>query len=268
MEKITKEERIARIVTYLPRLTDGQLIWIEKIAYQFTRQTTYTRLPTSTVIANDYILDDFGDALRIHHCFTDEPFTKDKFENILVNISNYYGLRAEKSKYNTPGADISINEEKFSLKTQADKNLRLNFINIHKYMELRKGEWTDKEIQLHSLTEQFIQHLSNYDRILVLRNIAKPTPENPYWKYELIEIPKALLHEVKSGIYEMMTDSIQSPKPGYCRVFDTEGHSLKYELYFDGGTERKLKINKIDKRLCIIHATWEFIIKELDEENN
>ena len=39
-------------------------------------------------------------------------------------------------------------------------------------------------------------------------------------------------------------------------------------LYFDGGSERKLKINNIDKRLCTVHATWEFIIKELDEDEN
>jgi hypothetical protein len=44
--------------------------------------------------------------------------------------------------------------------------------------------------------------------------------------------------------------------------------SAQFRLYFDGGTERKLKINKIDKRLCIVHATWEFIINELDEKNN
>lgn len=266
MEKITKEERIIRIASYLPQLTEGQLIWVERIAYQFTRHRTFIRLSASTVIANELILDDFGDSLRIHHCFTDEPFTKDKFEYLLVNISNYYGVKAEKSLYNTPGADITINGERFSLKTQADKDLRLNFVNIHKYMELGKGDWTDKEIQLHGLIDQFLQHLSNYERILVLRNIGKPTPANPYWKYELLEIPKELLLEVKSGVYKMMTDSIQSPKPGYCRVFDSETQDLKYELYFDGGTERKLKINKLDKSLCTIHATWEFIVKELDEE--
>ena len=268
MEKITKQERIIRIVTYLPGLTEGQLIWVERISYQFTRQRTFTRLSTSKIIANASILDDFGDALRIHHCFTDEPFTKDKFEYILVNICNYYGIEAEKSKYNTPGADITINDQRISLKTQADRNLRLNFINIHKYMELGKGEWTDKEIQLHGLAGQFLHHLENYDKILVLRNIGKPTPASPHWKYELIEIPKELLEEVKDGLYEMMTDSIQSPKPGYCRVFDSQTGSLKFALYFDAGSERKLKINKIDKTLCIVHATWEFIVKELDEENN
>ena len=266
VDKITKEERILRIGTYLPNLTEGQLIWIERIAYQFTRNKTFTRLNNSNIISNEFILDDFGDSLRIHHCFTDEPFTKDKFEYVLVNISNYYGVQAEKSSYNTPGADITINGERFSLKTQADRNLRVNLVNIHKYMELGKGDWTDQETQLQGLTNQFLQHLNNYDRILILRNIGKPTPANPHWKYELVEIPRELLLEVESGVYEMMIDSIQTPKPGYCRVYDSQTHSLKYELYFDGGTERKLKINKIDKSLCIVHATWEFIIKELDEE--
>lgn len=268
MKKISKEERVERLVKYLPDLTEGQIIWLERIAYQFTRPRTFYRNPNSNLVATDFILDDFGDALRIHHCFTDEPFTKDKFEYVLVSVCKYYGVQAEKSAYNNPGADVTINNETFSLKTQADKNLRLGSINIHKYMELGKGEWSDQVHHLQGLKDQFLKHLSNYDRVLVLRNIGKPIPANPYWKYELVEIPKSLLMEVSNGEYEMTTDSIQMPKPGYCRVKDSQTNALKFELYFDGGTERKLKINKIDKSLCIVHATWEFIIKELDEEQN
>ena len=262
--KISKEQRIERLVTYLPQLTEGQIVWVERIIFQFTRTKTFTRLPQSDLIKQESILEDFGDALRIHHCFTDEPFTKDKFEYVLVNVFNYYGVKAEKSTYNNPGADIIVNQEQFSLKTQADRNLRENSINIHKYMELGRGEWTNKLKHLKGLTEQFLLHLNNYSRILVLRNIGRPTPAYPNWKYELVEIPKELLLEVSKGTYEMMSDSIQTPKPGYCRVFD-DGGKVKFELYFDGGTERKLKINKIDKSYCTVHATWEFIIKELDE---
>lgn len=268
MIKITKEYRIKRLVNYLPDLTEGQIIWLERIAYQFTRPRTFSKNPTSNIISSNSLLDDFGDALRIHHCFTDEPFTKDKFEYVLVNVSKYYGTQATKSPYNFPGADVIINKERISLKTQADKKLRLGFINIHKYMELGKGEWSDQPHQLDGLKNQFLNHLSNYDRILVLRNTGKPTPANPFWKYELVEIPKTLLQEVDNGEYAMTMDSIQMPKPGYCRVKDRESNALKFELYFDGGTERKLKINKIDKNLCVAHATWEFIIKELDEEQN
>lgn len=135
-------------------------------------------------------------------------------------------------------------------------------------MELGKGEWSNKLKQLKGLKDQFLNHLSHYDRVLVLRNIGKPLPANPYWKYELVEIPKSLLSEVSNGKYEMTTDSIQMPKPGYCRVIDNKTKSLKFELYFDGGTERKLQINKIDKKYCTVHATWEFVIKELEKEQN
>jgi len=266
MGKISKQDIIIRITNYLPKLTEGQLIWVDKIAHQFTKLRKFERLLDSDIVTTEFLLEDFGDALRIHHCFSDEPFTKDKFEYVLVNVFKYYGIKADKSKYNHPGADITINDRRFSLKTQADQNLRVGSINIHKYMELGKGDWTDQEYQLKGLTNQFLRHLENYDKILVLRNIGRPSPISPYWKYELVEIPKRLLLKVKTGNYVMMSDSIQTPKPGYCRVFNTKTKALQFELYFDGGTERKLKINKIDKSLCIVHATWEFIINELDEE--
>ncbi|MFM9986003.1 MAG: hypothetical protein ACKVOK_12265 [Flavobacteriales bacterium] len=266
MKKTSRKQRIERLIKYLPDLTEAQIIWLERIAYQFTRPKTFYRNPAEKLISTDLLLDDFGDALRIHHCFSDEPFTKDKFEYVLVNVFKFYGIVAGKSPINNPGADVSINNETFSLKTQADSKLRTDFINIHKYMELGKGQWSDKVKHLKGLTQQFLKHLSNYDRVLVLRNIGKPLPANPFWKYELVEIPKSLLMEVENGEFEMTTDSIQMPKPGFCRVRDKKTNALKYVLYFDGGSERKLKINNIDKRLCTVHATWEFIIKELDEE--
>jgi type II restriction enzyme len=33
-----------------------------------------------------------------------------------------------------------------------------------------------------------------------------------------------------------------------------------YELYFDGGTERKLQVKNLRRDLCRIHATWQFAI--------
>ncbi len=137
-----------------------------------------------------------------------------------------------------PGHDITIGEERISLKTQADKNLRLGVINIHKFMELGRGNWTDNPQDLIQLREQYLVHLKGYDRVLVLRNTAYPTPANPYWRYELVEIPVDLLQKAAYGTLEMMLDSRQMPKPGYCRVVDAIGN-LDFRLYFDGGTERK-----------------------------
>lgn len=55
----------------------------------------------------------------------------------------------------------------------------------------------------------------------------------------------------------MMHDSRQNPKPGYCHVTDAQGRT-RFDLYFDGGTERKLQIKGLDKSLCRVHGTWSF----------
>ena len=79
----------------------------------------------------------------------------------------------------------------------------------------------------------------------------------PNWHYELVEIPKSLLARSKDGELEMKTDSKQNPKPGYCHVLDDDGRPL-FQLYFDGGTERKLQIKSLQKSACLLHAEWKF----------
>jgi len=54
----------------------------------------------------------------------------------------------------------------------------------------------------------------------------------------------------------MVMESKQNPAPGYCYVEDADG--VSFALYFDGGGERKLQIKNLQKRLCVVHATWEF----------
>lgn len=259
----TAQARIARIVTYLPHLREGQLIWVERIVSQF-RQPKAFWLNTASELVSECFVEDFGDALRLHHCFADDAFAKDKFEYTAVRVWQQCRQQASMAPRGNPGYDIVLNDERISLKTQADKNLRLGVVNIHKFMELGKGQWTDNLTDLVGLRERYLTHLQGYDRILVLRNTAYPTPANPFWRYELLEIPHSLLAAAAGGRLEMMLDSRQMPKPGYCYVSDANGQ-LAYRLYFDGGTERKLKVQNVRRDLCIVHATWEFIIHELDE---
>ncbi|MBF0507678.1 MAG: hypothetical protein HQK57_01975 [Deltaproteobacteria bacterium] len=144
-----------------------------------------------------------------------------------------------------------------SLKTQADRGIRENKIWISKFMELGKGNWTDKPDDLKRLRDMFLSHLNNYERILSLRAIRKA----PNWKYELVEIPVELLRASAHGKLEMRLNSSQRPMPGYCYVKDVSGNDI-YQLYFDGGTERKLQIKNLLKEYCIVHATWEFEITD------
>jgi type II restriction enzyme len=208
-----------------------------------------------TDLISPVALEDLGDALRLHHCFSREPFTKDKFEYTLERTLKASGIAAELAPRGNPGYDIKIGSQRFSLKTQADKSIRPDKIHVSKFMELGKGNWTDRPQQLNGLRDQFFQHLKDYDRILTLRCLRRP-PEGQ-WLYELVEIPKALLLEARTGTLEMMKNSAQTPKPGYCHVCTPAGDP-KFSLYFDGGTERKLQIKHLNKAFCIVHAQWEF----------
>lgn len=250
-----KSDKIARLVSVLPQLSDGQLYWLDRTVRIFGFESSYT-LHSENFI-NETVLRNFGDAMRVHHSFSVEAFSKDKFEYVLESVLNMSGRTAELAAKGNRGHDITIDGERFSLKTQADRNINNNLLWISKFMELGGGNWGEDPNDLVGLRGQFFSHLNNYERILSLRCLCK----HPNWKYELVEIPIDLLRMAENGELEMKNNSRQFPKPGYCYVKNGKGETL-FELYFDGGGERKLQIKKLSKNDCVLHATWEFLIPE------
>jgi type II restriction enzyme len=107
----------------------------------------------------------------------------------------------------------------------------------------------------------FLVHMNSYERILQFRCLV---PGPTAYLYELVEIPKSLLREAAGAELVTQTASKQTPKPGYGYVYD-EKRNLKFALYFDGGTERKLQIKAIRKDLCTVHATWRFESASLEQ---
>ena len=252
---LTRAELFEIICEKIRKLTQGQLRWIDTLVDQFLTQHEFNRATDSDIITQE-VLEDFGDALRDHHSFSNQAFTKDRFEFALEKILSANGITAERSSMGNPGHDITIRGVPFSLKTQADRNIKENYIHISKFHELGKGTWSDKEEDLLGLRQQFFNHMTSYERILILRRIKKPPPS---WHYELVEIPKKVLLEAENGEFTMMHRSTQMPKPGYCRVYDKkQENKLKFALYFDGGGERKLQIKALDKSVCKVHAEWIF----------
>jgi hypothetical protein len=252
-----KHSRITSLVKDLENLTNGQIYLIEKIVNQLKGPHRYNYHLESDLV-NEEFLENFGDGLRIHHCFSSEAFSKDKFEYLMERVANMSGFTAHLAPKGNPGHDITINNIKTSLKTEAAKAIKIDEIHISKFMELGKGNWGNDIKDLKGLRDQFFNHMSSYDRIFTLRLISRA----PRWHYELVEIPKELLMEARFGEFEMMFNSKQFPKPGYCRVFDKSGQKL-FELYFDGGGERKLQIKHLLKDVCIVHAEWIFEAQEI-----
>lgn len=238
------------ITLELPALDIGYLRLLKDIAEILQRDVAVTadgEGPFTEAFARH-----FAGVLLVHHALSEEPFTKDKFEHAMVRVLNEADLHARLSPRGHPGHDLTVGTEKWSLKTQADKSLNLNALHISKFMEMGKGEWTNAT-SLAGLRQRMLDHLANYDRIFSLRH--KIIGDERY--YELVEIPKALLLEAENGELEMMMGSTQNPKPGYCRVNDEHGN-IKFQLYFDGGTERKLQIKHLRKDLCRVRASWQF----------
>jgi hypothetical protein len=195
--------------------------------------------------------------MRVHHSFSTEPFSKDKFEYALVKVLKFSGRKAKLAPKGNPGHDIILDAVRISLKTQANKGINEHWLWVSKFMELGKGQWSDNPADLEGLRQQFFEHMKSYDRILSLRALEKA----PHWKYELVEIPKKLLTLARFGNLEMKVGSKQTPKPGYCHVSDENGRKL-FDLYFDGGSERKLQIKNLRKDRCRVHAVWEFLIPQ------
>lgn len=249
---MTRIHRINRLIAAIPNLTDYRLQLIDKIVGVFALPKEYRRLDSSTLIT-DNILEDFGDILHIHHCFSREPFSKDKFEHALERVIRASGTETTLSPRGHKGYDIQIGGENFSLKTEAARAIRIETVHISKFMELGGGKWGSDPADLIGLRKQFLDALTGIQRILILRALRKGTPD---YFYELVEIPKPLLGKAALGRLEMMTHSTQNPKPGYCFVEDAGQTS--FSLYFDGGGERKLQIKGLWKSLCTVHATWKF----------
>ena len=247
----TRAARIRGIISSLAGFSESKIDWLNLIVERFELVHAYRQFRGDLITHK--ILESFGDALLVHHCLSKESLSKDRFEYMLERAVNSSGQRAAIAPRGNPGHDITINGEKFSLKTQADASLKLDSIHISKFMELGSGEWSNNPMHLIGLRNQFLDHLKEYERILILRTLRKP-PEP--WLYELVEIPKKLLLGAKDGELEMRMESGQNPKPGYCRVYSKD-RELQFELYFDGGGERKLQVKNLRKDLCVVHSTWE-----------
>jgi hypothetical protein len=249
MEPNLREEQLNNLFQSIKQLSDGQIGFIEPvISILLKPYFEISHLPKSDLV-NDCILENMGDAIRIHHAFSNGPFTKDKFEYAMCDVFNLCGKKAELAPQGNPGYDINIEGQKMSLKTEAEASIRLDRIHVSKAMELGKGEW-----ELELLRNQYLNHLAKYERILTLRCVSKPPP---FYHYELVEIPKALLLECARGKLYFVDKSRQEPKPGYCDITDEKGN-IKFQLYFDAGGERKLQIKNLQKKYCLVHADWIF----------
>lgn len=243
------DKEISEIIEALLRLTPAQQQWVKTAIHAFGAARSFWRAPDSDVVT-DTVLATLGDRLLSHHAGSRQALSKDRFEFAFESALVASGIPAQLVKSRTNrGHDIDIQGVPVSLKTEAAADIKDDSIHVSKWMELGRGEW-----KLPLLQALFLEHMQSYERIFTLRRLKD---ESANIRYELVEIPKALLLEAENCELEVRTNSKQNPQPGYGYVRDEKGQ-LKYSLYFDGGTERKLQIKHLRKDLCKVHASWTF----------
>jgi type II restriction enzyme len=247
---------VANITERLVKLSEGQLAMLNGIVDTFLQEVSATRRDDSDVVSPQF-LDAFGDILKLHHSLSNDYLDKHRFEAAMERVYRVLGVDAHRPNRNNPGHDLSVGGVPWSLKTQGDNGIKLDFLHISKFMEMGKGKW-ETESDLPGLRDRFIQHMLAYQRIFQLRYFRLEATQLMLHShyYELVEIPKSLLLQAQDFECVMSHSSKQNPKPGYCTV--TKDGIVSFRLYFDGGSERKLQIKDIRKSLCIVHATWEF----------
>ena len=248
MDEQQRQACIAQIALSLEALTPTQLDLVRNVVAKLSTTTNGYRNPDSDFIS-EAALNHIGDALLAHHSMAQRPLSKESFEHALEGALRRAGHDAVLAKRGNPGHDLTVDGVAVSLKTQADAAIKADVLHISKFMELGSGAW-----ELPLLRDQFLAHMTSYQRIFQFRCHRQGSTG---YLYELVEIPKSLLQEGANATLELRQESKQTPKPGYGYVHDAQGR-LKFALYFDGGTERKLQIKGLRKDLCVLHATWSF----------
>jgi type II restriction enzyme len=204
---------------------------------------------------NEAFLSRLEGYMRAHHALHSGNFSKERFEDAVERIYPILKVNSQKEDPGHPGADVVVDGVRWSLKSEGGQRISENEVFISKFMELGRQTWK-RAIDLDKTKEAFFEHMEDYDRILVLRCL---TPRSRDAKtYELVEIPKEVLHRAKGVRNRLSKNTKANPPPGYCTV--KTGKEIDFELGFTGGNAKKLQILKLRKELCVVHARWEFSV--------
>lgn len=153
----------------------------------------------------------------------------------------------------TPGADIVVNGQGFSVKTEAGRGISRDTVFLTKLME---SAWTknltNPEQFVAGVRNQVLPRVLQPDRTLVWRCHSRFADSEGQAEYELLEIPKTYweaMSHVKPEEFTPLT------KAGSTSVAISIGGELIYTLCFDG-SDQKIQIRNLAVERCVFLGRW------------
>lgn len=151
---------------------------------------------------------------------------------------------------NVPKEDLQIPQARISIKTETGIGTKPDRINITKLCTTEKEPWDSG-----TLIQRVLQHLSRYDRILMLRAIRA---EPGMIHYQLVDIPIHLL-TLMGKITAVPVGRRVTRKSLAGDVY--EGDTRLFRVHFDG-TDGKCQVQRLPVSRCNMLQEWDYYISE------
>ena len=151
---------------------------------------------------------------------------------------------------NLPKEDLQVPLGRISIKTETGIGTRAELINITKLCTTEREPWDSP-----TLIRRVLEHLSRYDRILMLRAIREGATT---FRYQLVDIPIPLL--ALMGNIEVAPVGRRTARKSLAGDVLEDGTRL-FRVHFDG-TDGKCQIQRLPVSRCNMLLQWDYYISE------
>jgi len=216
--------------------------------------------PHSDLMSAAFV-EDFSARLIAYHALHEQKLTKKTFEFVFCGACRAGGKNAiiTSSPVN-PGADVTVDGVRYSLKTEGAAGMNKSSITISKLMEARWIRECQNPVDFaREASRRISEHLQHYQRIITLRAFEY----NSMIEYDLVEIPLPILQSV-----EKLKASDFAPRTrngGSSAQIVRDGRQV-FTLRLDGSVE-KVTVSNLRTDVCGIHGSWR-IERETKQNDN
>ena len=161
------------------------------------------------------------------------------------HLSGVPSARIAQTARNTPGHDIIVGEERISLKTETGRGTKPERIAITKLCTTEREPW-EAEV----LIDRTIEHLSRYDRMIMLRAIWADNVV----QYQLVDIPLALLRLIQQQVELSHVGRRQGRRSLGGDV--SIGDGVAFHVHYDGA-DGKCQIRNLSLERCNVLRAWD-----------